>query len=164
MRRRLLKLRTNIDPVLRALKKAERRARDLRPAFKAIRKPFRSEQLHHFKEQEGPDGKWPARKESTESRALHRARKAAAKKGRKRRPRKPPKPLGRLRKFRTRVRRRDITAESPIKWSGIHQRGGKAGHGARNPARPFLWVQRSWLRRYATPALRRHIFRLWGRG
>lgn len=39
-----------------------------------------------------------------------------------------------------------LTLESKIDWSGVHNDGGTAGHGARIPARPFLyWTDEDWV-------------------
>ncbi|MEM9487699.1 MAG: phage virion morphogenesis protein, partial [Myxococcota bacterium] len=134
-RKGLVNVRVQVDPVMRALRQLERRARDLRPALRDTRSPFRTEQRRHFRDEQGPDGPWPRRAAASESRVLGKACSAAKKKGRKRRPRRAPKMLGKLRQFKVRVRRRTIVAESPIKWSGVHQRGGRVGRGAMVPAR-----------------------------
>ena len=104
---------------------------DLRPAWKAARKPLRADQRAHAKRQEGPSGAWPGRSPLT---AVRRGTGS----GKRKRPRKL---LGRLPGALTsKATRTSVTVIARAKWSAIHQDGGTAGYGARIPARPFLWA------------------------
>lgn len=113
------------------------RALDLRPAWKEARKPVRADQRAHAKAQEGPGGAWQARSSSTKSRAGGRRTRARRLLGRL------PSAIG------VGYDRRKLTVRSLVRWSAIHQEGGTAGHGARIPARPFLWVSDSLLEHVA---------------
>jgi phage gpG-like protein len=107
--------------------------RGLLDAMKDLRKPFRADQVEHARHQEGPDGAWPKRATHAERAQRHRGRR------RKRASRR--RLLGRLPGAITlRYDRDSIVITSKVAWSAIHQDGGRAGHGAKIPARPFLWV------------------------
>lgn len=115
-----------------AFSRLRRFSEDLRPAWRELRKPVRADQRDHRKEKQGPAGPWAPRAEST----------MEAYRERRQRGRKPPRGLlGRLpAALITKIERKRMIVESRVKWSGIHQDGGTAGHGAKIPARPFLWV------------------------
>lgn len=101
---------------------------DLRPAWKELRKPVRADIRQHARKQEGPDATWPAMGART---------KARARAGRKR----PRKLLGRLPSaLTTKLERRRMLVRSLVKWSAVHAEGGRAGKGAKIPARPWLWI------------------------
>jgi phage gpG-like protein len=100
---------------------------DLRPAWKDARPVLRADQREHAKKQAGPEGAWPARSSSTRVRS-----------GNRRRARKM---LGRLpTSVSMRGERQRMIMRSPVAWSGAHQEGDRVGHGARIPARPFVYV------------------------
>lgn len=109
---------------------------DTRPAFKAMRKPLRSDLRAHAKAQEGPGGaKWPERKPPRRLKGrAGEPRKLARKRSRR--------VLGKLPNATgLRVERRAIYAISKVKkWSRVHNEGGKAGRGARIPQRQYLWI------------------------
>jgi phage gpG-like protein len=129
-----------VDHVLTALGRT-----DLRPAWKEARKPLRADVKEHRNAQAGPDGAWPARSSSTRTRARS---------GRRARPRKL---LGRLPTALTTISdRRRVALRSRVAWSDVHQKGGTAGHGARIPARPFLWASEKVLKIIAD-IVSRHI-------
>lgn len=49
--------------------------------------------------------------------------------------------LGRLpAAVRAKAERRRLVFRWAAKWSNVHNEGGRAGNGARIPARPFAWV------------------------
>src|SRR3990167_5463844 len=50
--------------------------------------------------------------------------------------------LGRVsQSFRSEIKRGGLVRESVIPWAGVHNEGGTAGHGAKIPARPFLFLE-----------------------
>ncbi len=101
---------------------------DLRPAWKESRKPLRQDQRDHAKQQAGPGGAWAPRASSTKVRAASGRRRSR-------------KLLGRLPTALTsRSDRKRVIIRSLVKWSISHWRGERVGHGARLPARVFLWV------------------------
>lgn len=125
---------------------------DLRPAWKEARKPLREDIKAHRKAQEGPGGSWPGRSPLT-------ARRAGAK--RKRRPRKL---LGKLpTALQTKSDRARVAMISRVRWSAVHQDGGTAGHGARIPARPFLWASDGVLKAIAG-IVSAHLAKLFAKG
>lgn len=104
---------------------------DLRPAWKAAKKPLRADQRDHAKRREGPGGAWPARSPLTQARRSTGS-------GKRKRARKL---LGKLPSALTaKHTRTSVSVMSRSKWSAVHQEGGTAGNGARIPARPFLWA------------------------
>jgi phage gpG-like protein len=93
-------------------------SRTLTRGLRALKRPMRQDQREHAKANEGPSGNWPARKLKSRGRLL-----------------------GRLpTSYALTVGRRSVSVVSSVRWSAVHQQGGTAGHGARIPARPFLWV------------------------
>lgn len=116
------------------------KASAMRPVFNELRAPLREDQKEHAQQEQGPEGKWPARSRKTMARLGARRRGRTAK-GRRRSRRRPGRLLGRLPGILdVRARSTSLSAESKAKWSGIHQDGGTAGRGARIPPRPFLWI------------------------
>lgn len=102
---------------------------DLRPAWKEARAPLREDIKDHRKKKEGPDGTWAPRASSTNQRRM------SSRKGR------PRNILGRLpTALKTQSDRRRVAMISRVKWSGAQQDGDVVGHGARLPARVFLWA------------------------
>lgn len=119
---------------------------DLRPAWREVRKPFRADLADHRKRREGPDGPWAPRASSTKTRTSGRKRARRL--------------LGRLpTAIVVKTDRGKLTATSRVRWSAIHQDGGRAGHGARIPARTFLWASERFLE-LAGGAVARRIARL----
>lgn len=114
------------------------RSADLRGAFNLARKPARTDQRAHAKAQEGPDGRWAPRSPLTLARAGAKARKRARR------------ILGRLpNALALTTTRKSLKIASRVRWSLIHQEGGRAGHGSKIPARPFLWASDPLLERVA---------------
>ena len=127
MRSDAISARVNLSLVDRALNAIRRP--DLRPAWKESRKPLRADQREHQKRQEGPDGTWAPRAASTKARYAQRKK------------RRTPKLLGRLpTATTTSIARSNMVLRSVVKWSGVHKSGGTAGHGAKIPARDFLYA------------------------
>ena len=95
--------------VMRTLRTLQKEGQDLRPIFRAMRKPVMDDQREHRKKQEGPSGKWPARAPST----LLRYKKLRA------RGRKPPKRLlGRLPTAnQVTIDKRRLRVVSKVRWS-----------------------------------------------
>lgn len=57
----------------------------------------------------------------------------------------------------------NLAATSKVPWAGIHQYGGTAGHGAKIPARPFLWFSQKFLKQ-AKEIMLTEAFRGWKEG
>jgi phage gpG-like protein len=119
-------------PVLAAFARLKRI--DGRKVFRDARKPLRGDLREHAKAQASPDGRWAPIASSTKERR-------ARGKGRRRRL------LGRLPTAIALTSGADfVRAVSRAKWSRIHQDGGRAGHGAKIPARPFMWASKKLTR------------------
>lgn len=88
-----------------------------------LKKPLRADQRDHAKAQEGPEGKWPARRLGGRRRILGRLPSAVKVTG----------------------RNGVVTVASRASWSLAHQEGGRVGRGAVLPARPFLWISEAML-------------------
>lgn len=97
-------------------------------AFQALKAPLRADQKEHATSKVGPESTWPPRASSTTESYAHR----------KKHPRKL------MGKLPTAVSYAasggGISATSRATWSEAHQTGAVVGHGARLPARPFLWI------------------------
>ena len=132
----------------RGLRDLLRRADRVGPFFQALLPELRKDQRDHVRQRQGPEQRWPALSSATV--AKPRAKRKRARKL-----------LGRL---TTAVQYRAGTdaarATSRVRWSGIHQDGGRAGHGAEIPARPFLWLSGDFLDD-ATGALLDYVARNW---
>jgi hypothetical protein len=118
----------DLGDVGRGLEAMQRRGHQLRPAFQALKTPLRLDQRDHAKKRQGPEVGWAPRAAST----VARLRTGGDR---------PKKLLGRL---PTAVKyTADATGVRGISragWSAAQQDGAMVGHGARLPARPFLWI------------------------
>lgn len=158
----------NDDEVVARLADLEQRAKRLGPAFRELRKPFRSDQVGHARGEEGPGGKWPARSPLTEARRLARNRNVRTTKAMKavllRKPTKrstPKRILGRLPSAVVyTVGELFIRATSRAKFGGAHQKGATVGRGSRVPQRMFLWLS-DGLRAKARELLAEHVMKGW---
>lgn len=105
----------------------------LAPALKKLKAPMRLDQKEHARAKAGPEGGWSPRATSSEAR-------------RRNLPKRPSKLLGRLpTAVSYKLEGTTLVGESRVAWSGVHQAGGTVGHGARLPARPFLWISDKFL-------------------
>ena len=106
-------------------------SRDLRPAFRELRKPTLDDQRDHQRAKSGPGGKWPSLAAST--RLRYKQMRARGKK--------PPRSLlGRLPKANVvTIDRMRMRVTSRVRWSLTQKRGGRAGHSTL-PARDYLWI------------------------
>lgn len=153
----MLQLRVDLTHVDRGWDAVTAAARNLEPAYKALRKPLRADQREHAKAKAGPDGAWPAKSPITIAREKRRRRKSG-KRGRVR------KLLGRLPTVvKLLADRRRVAAVSGVRWSAVHQDGGRVGRGSRIPARPFLWASPAMLAT-ARKVLAEHVTSAWIRG
>ncbi len=135
-----------LDRVLNALRKP-----DLRPAWNEAKKPLRADIADHRNRQKGPDGSWAPRASST------RLRSAGKRRGR------PRKILGKLpTALITKSDRRKIAMASRVPWSEVQRSGGTVGHGARIPARNFLYASENVLWVIAG-IIGRHLKKIWDR-
>lgn len=158
----------NIADALGDFARMEAAAKRLRPAWSSLRRPMRDDQADHAKAQAGPDGKWPKNSAKTverrrqAARGRRRAMKAAktkAKFSNKRRQFRAGRLLGSLPNRTVKVQQLGsdgLLAISKVKWSGVHQEGGRAGRGSRIPARPFLWLSDRF-KRQVVEAIEQHV-------
>jgi phage gpG-like protein len=115
----------DIGAVEKSFDALDARGHHLGQAFRVIKTEMRADQKAHASQQQGPDGSWPARAASTIKHLGRSKRKL----------------LGRLTSAVTYKATADgVTAVSRAPWSGSHQEGDTVGHGAKLPARPFLWI------------------------
>lgn len=137
----------DLREVSSAFRNQLRAAKDLRPVWREIRTPFRKAQARHIQEQRGPDGPWPKLARSTVAKrlkAVQSERKNFTKRGKLRKPvqRRLNRVLSRRLLNRLKFRARPHQAELEGRYGevgGIHQLGGRAGRGARIPARTYLY-------------------------
>jgi hypothetical protein len=121
-----LRCRLDVGDVAKGLEGLAAFGRDPAAAFRDLKKPLRVDQRDHGKQQEGPEGKWPAR-----ARQPGRRR---ARGGRRRL-------LGKLtRAIKGESDRLSVRAFGRARWSGAHQDGAVIGRGAQLPQREHLWL------------------------
>lgn len=152
-----LSIRVDLTHVDRGLDAMAAAARNLAPAYKALRLPLRKDQREHAKAKAGPDGAWAPKSPLTIARERRKKRRAS-RRGRVR------KLLGRLPMVIKMIAdRRRVAAVSGVRWSAAQQDGGRVGKGATLPARPFLWASPTMVK-IARLALAEHITSAWIRG
>jgi phage gpG-like protein len=123
--------------------------------FRELRPVLRLDLREHAKFHAGPDGNWPPRAASTLAKIEKRAAKVGRTRTRKtkdgtrirtRNVTRMQNALGSLPgSVRTKAGQRQLVAESPVAWAGIHNEGGIAGHGSSIPARPFVFFSENFL-------------------
>lgn len=106
--------------------------KDLRPAFRELRKPTLADQRDHQRQKSGPNGKWAPLSAAT--RLKYKQMRAHG--------RKPPRSqLGRLPMANiVKIDRLRMTVTSRVKWSIAQKRGARVGRGATIPGRDYLYV------------------------
>lgn len=138
-----------------ALRRMKRKAGSLGPVLKELRGTLRADLKAHGAQQESPDGKWAPRAAASKSRKPGRT-----KSGRRRAKRKL---LGRLlTAINFNVRGKSLIAMSKVRWSMAHQDGGRVGHGAVLPARPFIFISPTFAA-HANQRIRDYVLEEWGR-
>lgn len=126
-----------------------RAARNLTPVFQRLVPDMRRDQESHFAEQKGTDAAWPPRAASTMKRRGKSARGGL---------------LGKLKSaFRVEFSRVEIAAFEIVEWSGVHQDGGRVGHGAVIPQREHMYMSTTFLN-IADERIAKHVFGAWQRG
>lgn len=124
----------DLRPLERSFRGLTRAAGDLTAAWKEARRPTLADQRQHARDQAGPDGKWAPRSPFTIERARARGRKRARR------------TLGRLPGANmVKIGPRSLKVISRAKWSLAQYLGARVGHGARLPARPWLYASRKLL-------------------
>lgn len=119
----MLTAKVDLSDVERGLAALYAQRQSARLTFDLLRRPARRDQIDHGRKQSGPDGRWPRRVRQRRNGKPIRRRL-----------------LGRLTSaIFTKVSKKALTLESRVKWSQIHQEGGRAGGRARIPERRFLW-------------------------
>jgi phage gpG-like protein len=137
----------DIADVERGLAAMEHRSRTLGPVFTGLKKPLRDDQREHKKAKSGPESPWAPRAESTKHGGTRKLARSL---------------LGRLPSaVKYSSTPLSVVAESRVGWSEAHQEGATVGHGARLPARPFLWLSDKLLD-IAAEALVAALERAWG--
>ena len=148
------------------------KSKNMTPILKGVMASAMEDQKAHFKNAEGPDGKWPALSKWTRrvpkqkqwaSSSLAKARnnKTPVKFGAKSnrmgvgkyvRLKPGTRMLGRLNSaFTARVfTDGNLVIRSRVKFSGVHQQGAKVGKGAKVPQRESLWFSQQFLEMVAT--------------
>lgn len=153
---RLMRVEFNDRKVRRGLQKLEERRKGLVKAFRSLRKPLREDLVAHANRESGPDGRWERRAASTQARLT---RTGPAKRTRTVRERRRRGRSGPLRETRvtttygnllgtlpssvgvsTKKRGPTLIARSAGPMAAAHNEGAVVGHGARIPAREFVFI------------------------
>lgn len=131
-----LQIEVSIDlhKVMAGLKRAGRI--DTRRVLAELRRPMAADQTAHALAQSGPAGAWQGLAATTRKRYAR----SGARRNRK--------ILGRL-PFarRTSVTAKQLRMYSPVRWSMVHQAGGRGGHGARISQRQFFYLSSSFVKK-----------------
>lgn len=156
----------------KAFEEVEVRARALSPAFREIRPRLMADQREHYRDEQGPDGKWAPRAAATEAkrRQVNRRKRASIKRRKalgltSRRRTVPKHLLGRLPKaLLTTTDDLSVKISSRVKGraASANQYGGLVGrrHRAKLKARPFLWPSAKVLNE-ARAILAKHVVKNW---
>lgn len=154
----MISARFDSSEVDRWIEDMTKRGHDLRPVFRDLGKEMRADIKEHFATNQGPDGPWQQLASSTQEKrvsqvvnkhkalnknALKQARRAFTTKGKLK-----GKALNNIYNLLGRLKTAIafkytpsyLEARSRVKWAGVHQYGGTAGHGSSIPARPFLYA------------------------
>jgi hypothetical protein len=160
----------DLSDVLRGFDLMLARSSNLTSVFQTAKEWLQGEVASHFAEGEGPEGEWPGPAESTQARKEFARGSGFVKrvvKGKltrtKRKKTWARKPLGRLGQVKSyvfRVGPQGLTMQPRGAWAAIHQFGGVAGHGAKIPARPFLWFGEDLIER-VSGAILAFLFDAW---
>ena len=149
----------------------KRRAKNTRAALTKLRGPLQRDLKAHAKSQDSPDGSWPKRSKKAAKRAA--GRKATVRRGRTRGASKTRGARSSIRFIGggnllgklpdtviVRSRNGELSARSPVPWSGIHNEGGRAGRGSKIPARPFVFLSPK-ISKLAAETLNGHLLKGW---
>ncbi len=130
-----------------AIKRMRTHGGSFAPVFKGLGAHLRRTLKAYAAMGKGPDGKWPPRAPGTDARAKHRTgqskRMRRGESGPRQRKlvRRSKRLLGRLPSATTiRPGKNGILAISKVRWSGVHNEGGKVGRHARLPRREFVFI------------------------
>jgi hypothetical protein len=133
----------DLSDVIEGLKKLGEA--DAMAVLRSLRPAMRKDQQDHRRAQEGPDGKWPGRAQSTLDDLARRRRAVSRTTGRKRRSLRNYL-LGRLPSaMDVKVEGKDLVARSRVRWSLAQYDGGRVGHGSVLPSRQWLWISNGLL-------------------
>jgi phage gpG-like protein len=163
----------DFSDVTRGLRLMFFRSQDLRDVFAELKPHLKDDIAAHFAEKEGPEGGWAPRAKSTQDRTSASRRqkikpratwaKVGKTKTAKRTVKRPLQLLGRFRgigAYQFHVEPQQLTMNAKGPWAGVQQFGGTVAHGAKIPARPFLWMSETFVEAFRA-ALLRHILSGW---
>lgn len=156
-----------LEDVLGGLTAMQAAGRDLRPVFKELRPLVRADLKQHFADEAAPESAWPGPSRATLEKILakrgsmSKKGKGLLRRGARRLERAMKNPLGRLKSaWAFSVGPRFLEARSKAPWSGVHQEGGTAGHGAHIPQRTFAWFSEALIERFVD-LTRAHLEAAW---
>lgn len=145
----MIELRTTLElddlqaGIFGILNQAERRARAF---FMELKPGGRKDVKQHQKDRRGETSSWPPRATTTRKRARHKSKTKRRKGART----SLLVNLARTWKIFTSVDHMKFVHR--VTWSGVHDQGGKAGHGARMPRRQFAY----WSNKFMDSAVRQY--------
>lgn len=153
----LIDVRIDLADVDRAIRESKALAGELGRVFRALKPWAKRDQLDHAARTQGPDGPWPVRARATLERRQQRSRVVVTRQTTRARKgagagaaivtrQRAIWPLGTLpRSIRYRAERDALRASSGIAWAQAHIDGLTVGHGAKLPARDYLWFSDPFL-------------------
>ena len=123
---------TDLEDVVEGFNEMTRAGRDLRRAWRDLKPVLKVDLREHFRQREGPDGKWEPRQPRQRNRGRRRRRRGPL--------------LGKLRTaFRIVFDRKELRALGQVPWAHIHQDGGTAGKGAQIPQRTHMYMSKEFV-------------------
>ena len=165
-----LPIKADLRSIKKAMRKMERAGQDPKKVWRVLRKPLRKDQKEHMRAGEDSKGsKWKPLASSTIERRLSKGGRAGkfTKRGKLRK--KAARGLSKLLSQRlvsgakVKITRRAIAITSKVRWSGVHQEGGRVGRGSLIPAREFFYIGDGLIRQTAD-ALAKHIADAYNKG
>lgn len=158
--------------VRRALEGMGKARKGIRKVMRDLRVPLRADLKKHADHERSPDGAWPKRSAKTEARdrkrtTVYREKRRRGRSGplqETRSPRKAIALLGKLPELTvSRTRLATLIADNAVPFSGVHNEGGRVGHGAIIPAREFVFLSDPFLE-VAVEKITEFVHAGWRRG
>lgn len=126
----VVEIEVDIGDANAGLASMEHKARALGSVMRSLVKPLRDDQRNHKRAREGSAGAWQPLAASTIAAASSHGKRKSARSI-----------LGKLPSaVQYKTTPMSVSGMSRVAWSGAHQDGATVGHGAKLPAREFLWI------------------------
>ena len=160
----------DLRSIKKAMRKMERAGQNPKKVWRVLRKPLRKDQKEHMRAGKDSKGaKWKPLASSTVEGRLSKGGRAGKFTKRGKLKKKAQRGLSKILSqklvsgAKVKITRKNLSITSKVPWAGVHQHGGRAGRGARIPAREFFYVGTPLIKQTAL-ALARHISKAYNTG